>query len=158
MLNVVFGRNNTGGNFILDNRVLFKRYKKPEWFEDDFIKSVLKGIDGAEVLFEEALKDRYGHGISTMMISTGSKTLCCIYYNVAEGKYLNGSMMGKNCVPYLMEIARKRDVYIFLEHYMDIPTEYFEEGLIKVDGKVVGEYDYDDAFSDWGVATEEAED
>lgn len=33
--------------------------------------------------------------------------------------------------------------------FSDDPEEYFEEGLIWKDGKCLGEYDYDDAYSDW---------
>lgn len=153
MLNIIFGRENCKEDYILDTRIYFRRNKEPFWFEDDFVKSFLKGIDGSEVLFEEALKDKFGHGISTEMMSTGCKTLCSIYHD-KENKIFYGSM-GDNCVPYLMEIARRKEVRIFLEHYMDIPKKYFEEGLIYHDGKCLGEYDYDDLFDDWCASMEE---
>ena len=38
-----------------------------------------------------------------------------------------------------------------MEHYADFPEKYFEDGKIAVDGKVAGQYDYDDAFSDWCI-------
>ena len=148
MLDVIFGRDFCREDYILDTRVYFRKHKKPEWFSDLFVQRFLKDIDKCEVLFEEALKDRWGHGISTEMLSTGSKTLCCIYYD-KENKLFYGSAMGDNCVPYLMEISRKKDVRIFLEHYMDISTVYFKEGLVRKDGVVLGEYDYDDAYGDW---------
>lgn len=149
MLNIIFGRENCPDeNYILDTRIYFSRNKKPSWFENDFVKRALKEIEGTEVLFEEALKDKFGHGISSEMICTGCKTLCSIYYDT-DNKIFYGSAMGDNCVPFLMEIAKERDVTIFLEHYMDIPVSYFEEGLICMNGKVLGEYDYDDAFDDW---------
>lgn len=148
MLNIIFGRDFCKQDYVLDTRVYFRRHKKPEWFEDDFVKKFLMGVDGTTVLFEEALKNRWGHGISTDKISTGCKTLCCIYYDT-EGKWFFGSAMGDNCVPYLMEIARNKEVNIFLEHYMDIPNEYFEEGLVRKDGIILGEYDFDDAYGDW---------
>lgn len=50
-----------------------------------------------------------------------------------------------------MEIARTKDVNVFFEHYPDIPTEYFEEGLIRHKGKILGEYDFDDLFMEWCV-------
>ena len=57
--------------------------------------------------------------------------------------------MGDNCVPFLMRIAEKRDVNIFLEHYMEIPKVYFEKEMIYRDGVVLTEDEYDDGFSDW---------
>ena len=149
MLNIIFGRDNCPDqNYVLDTRVYFKRNKEPWWFEDEFVKRFLKVVDGSEVLFEEALKDWRGHGISTEMMSTGCKTLCDIYYDTDE-KWFYGSAMGDNCIPFLIEIAKQKNVNIFLEHYMDFPEEYFDLGIIICKGKVLGQYDYDDAFSDW---------
>ena len=148
MLDVIFGRDFCKEDYVLDTRVYFKKHKKPEWFSDLFVQKFLKDIDKCEVLFEEALKDRWGHGISTEMISTGSKTLCCIYYD-KENKLFYGSAMGDNCVPYLMEISRKKDVRIFLEHMMGITSEYFEEGLIRINGKVVSEKEYIEDYCKW---------
>lgn len=149
MLNIIFGREHCDEKaLVLDNRIWFRKHKKPEWFEDPFVKEFLKKVDNTTVLFEEALKDYRGRGISTEMISSGCKTLCCIYYNIGD-QIFNGSLMGDNCVPFLMEIAKKRDITIMLEHYMEFASEYFEEGLIMFQGKVLGEYDYDDAYSDW---------
>lgn len=154
MLNIIFGRENCTTDYVLDTRIYFSKHKKPEWFEDDFVKRFLKDVDGTEVLFEEALKDVFGRGISTEMISTGCKTLCCIYYDT-KGLTFNGSAMGDNCVKFLMEIASKKDVTIFLEHYMEIPIQYFEEGIIRMEGKVLGEDDYDDGYSNWCATTGE---
>lgn len=150
MLYVTFGRHTAPKGYILDTRIYFSQNKQYWWFEEDFVKRFLKDIDQCEVLFEEALKDRMGRGISTEMMSTGCKTLCDIYFD-EKGRCFYGSAMGDNCVPYLIEIAREKDVYIFLEHYMDIPKEYFEEGIIldMHTKEVLGEYDYDDRFSDW---------
>ncbi len=153
MLNVIFGREHAGDNFVLDARIFFKYNKKPEWFSDPFIKRVLRGIDKCEVLFEEALKDRTGHGISTMMISTGSKTLCCLYFN--PDKVFYGSSMGDNCIPFYMELARSRDISLCFEHYPDISEEYFNEGLLIKDGVVLDEDSFDEAFCDWMAETRE---
>lgn len=152
MLNVIFGRENCD-DFVLDTRVWFRKHKKPEWFEDAFVKEFLKEVDNTTVLFEEALKDYKGRGISTEMISTGCKTLCDIYYG--DGIIFYGSGMGDNCIPFLIRISEMKDVTIVLEHYMDFPEHYFEEGKISCNGKILGQYDYDDAFSAWGLSGEE---
>lgn len=60
-----------------------------------------------------------------------------------------GQLWETNCVPYLMEIVRKKDVDIFLEHFMDIPSRYFEEGLVRKDGVILSELAYEDAYCDW---------
>lgn len=116
------------------------------WFEDDFVKRFIYEIDHSVVLFEEALKDYRERGISTKKISTGCKTLCCIYYDT-ENLVFNGSCLGNNCLPFLVEISEKK----VMEHYTDFPEYYFENGKISVDGKIAGQYDYDDAFSGWYI-------
>lgn len=148
MLDIIFGRENVKGNYILDTRIYFRREKKPEWFQDHFVQRVLKEVDHVDVLFEEALRDRFGHGISTEQISTGSKTLILIYFD-KQDRLFNGSAMGDNCLKFLFEMARKRDIRVFFEHYPYIDSEYFEEGLVTMNGKILGEYDFDDAYCDW---------
>lgn len=95
MLNIVFGRENCE-EFNLDSRMIFRQNKKPEWFQDPFVEEFIKAVDVSEVLFEEVLKDRRGHGISTDVISTGCKTLCYIYY--LDGWFYS-SLTGNSCIP-----------------------------------------------------------
>ncbi len=77
VLNFIIGRENIDLNQVdMDSRVYFKEFKKPEWFLDPFAVRVIKEIDKAEVVFEEALKNRFGHGMSTMELSTGTKPCC----------------------------------------------------------------------------------
>ena len=98
MLHVIFGREEIGEkNYVLDNRIFFRRNKKPEWFEDDFVKEFLYEIDGSKVIAQEALLDYRGRGISTEMISTGCKSLCCIYYCYKDHIF-NGSLIDRKSV------------------------------------------------------------
>lgn len=146
MLYIYIGREHYR-KFPLDSRVDFRQNKKPEWFEDPFVKNFIKEIDGAEVIKGEALIDYRGRGISTEQISTGSKTLCCIYY-LDQPFY--GSLMGDNCIPFLMDIARKKDVTIMIEHYPEIDDSYFKEGIITVDDKLcLSEDEFEDMYLDW---------
>lgn len=114
----------------LDTRVYFRRYSNTFDFYDPFIQSVISGIDKAEVIANGAIKDYRGLFLSVDKLSTGSKTLCSIYFD-KEGRTFYGSMMGDNCAPYLMEIARNKNVTVFYEHFMPIPVKYFDEGLIQ---------------------------
>jgi hypothetical protein len=86
------------------------------------------------------------------MISTGCKSLCNIYFS--DGIIFYGSGMGNNCIPFLVRISEQKDVTIVLEHYMDFPEKYFDEGKVSIDGKVLGQFDYDDAYSNWCASGE----
>jgi hypothetical protein len=37
---------------------------------------------------------------------------------------------------------------------MDFPEKYFDEGKVSIDGKVLGQFDYDDAYSNWCASGE----
>lgn len=147
MLYLIYGRENCD-NFVLDTRIYFRKHKKPEWFEDPFVKEFLKEVDNTEVLFGEALMDYKGRGISTEMISTGCKTLCCIYFD-KDNTIFYGSALGDNCYPFVMRMAKDRDITLVLEHYVYFRQEDFDSSLISCDGKIVDKWGYADAFSKW---------
>lgn len=148
MLNFIIGRENINLDKVdMDSRVYFKEFKKPEWFSDPFAVRVIKEIDQAEVIFEEALKNRFGHGMSSMELSTGTKTLLLLRNR--PGYIYYGSLMGDNCVPFLMELVQnqKDDITLLLEHYMEIPEKY--EGMLKVAGHSVSIYEYEMKIAEW---------
>ena len=48
MLNLIIGRENLDLDKVrMNSRLYFTRYKKPEWFETDFAKRVIKTVDKA---------------------------------------------------------------------------------------------------------------
>ena len=145
MLNITFGRENHEP-FPFSSKSVYTRYKKPEWFEDELVQKFLKDIDKVTVLKDEAFLDRFGRGISSEMISTGSKTLClCLFTNFT----IFGSKMGDNCIPWLLEICKHKDVDMVLEHWMPLEDVNFEDNVICVNGKRVDFDGYEDAYFDW---------
>jgi len=52
MVKIIFGWENCDhSKFVLDSRAYFRKHKKPEWFEDDFVKEFLKPVNGAPLFF-----------------------------------------------------------------------------------------------------------
>ena len=109
----------------------------------------MKEIDGSRVVFEDILKDRYDKNIVSDNISTGCKTLLCIRFLDSLGLVWNGSAMGDNCYPFLLELCEDRDITVFLEHYPYIDSKYFIEGLIGYSGRPLSEIEFDDLYADW---------
>lgn len=152
MLTIIFGRENVPEELkpkvYLASPDFFELYKKPEWFSDPFVQEFLMAIDGTEVLFEEALKDYKGRGISTMMISTGCKTLCCVYFHPERIFY--GSLMGDNCMPFLLRIADKQDITLVFEHCVIFEEEHYVNHVIMNNGKrICNGDDFDDSYAVW---------
>ncbi len=159
MLNFIIGRENIDlAPVHMDSRLYFRR-AKPEWLNDDFARRAILAIDKAKVLNGFALENRFGYGMSSEQLSTGTKTLLLIK-NQPQFIYY-ASLMGDNCVPFLMEIVQEReaagngDVTLLLEHFMDIPNEY--EGMLKVAGRAVSIDEYEDSIAEWCEHREDPE-
>ncbi len=151
MLNFIIGRENIDLGPVRMDSPLYFRKARPDWLNDDFAKRAILAIDQAKVLNGFALENRFGYGMSSEQISTGTKTLLLIK-NQPKFIYY-ASNMGDNCVPFLMEIVKEReevgegDVTLLLEHFMDIPYKY--EGMLKVDGEPVSIDEYEDLIATW---------
>lgn len=102
---------------VFDNRIWFRREIDPKSLNCDFVRRTAKEIDLAEHVRDDVFIDRFGKACPAENLSTGFKSLCCLYFSDGTKRF-NGSMMGDNCVPFLMEIAAEKDVKIYLEHYM----------------------------------------
>ena len=151
MLNFIIGRENIDLGPVHMDSPLYFRKAKPEWLNDGFARRAINAIDKAKVLNGFALENRYGYGMSSEQISTGTKTLLLIKNQLQFIYY--ASNMGGNCVPFLMELVKEReaagmgDITLLLEHFMDIPYEY--EGMLKIDGVPVTIDEYEDAVAEW---------
>ena len=150
MLNLIIGRENTNLDEVcMNSKLYFTRWKKAEWFEDDFAKRVIKTIDQADVLFGEALMNRFGKGMSTEQLCSGTKTLLLMRF-VPDHIYY-GTLMGDNCVPFIKELVEKSEntIHLLLEHYMDFPDDW--EGLLMVNGKPASIEEYEDTICTWSM-------
>lgn len=159
MLNFIIGRENIDLGPVHMDSPLYFRKARPEWLNDDFACRAIAEIDKAKVLNGFALENRFGYGMSSEQISTGTKTLLLIK-NQPQYVYY-ASLMGDNCVPFLMELVKKReeagggDITLLLEHFMLIPDEY--EGMLKVAGQPVTIFEYECLIAEWCEHREDPE-
>lgn len=150
MLNIVFGRENAPEGYVLDTRYYFKHHNKPEWFLNSFVQEFILNVDKATHVMENVFRARNGKLITEDRLSTGCKTLCCIYFEEDRSKYFYGTAMGRNCIPYMCRVACEKEVNLFVEHYMVIPEKYYNLGIVHVNGKLVSDEDeYMDLYSNW---------
>lgn len=152
MLTIIFGRENVPKDkvpsTVLDSPWFFAENKKPEWFEDPFVKEFLKEIDGTDVMFGEALRDDEGYGISSLLLSTGCKTLCCVYYHPEIIFY--GSLLGDNCLPFLLRISDTKDITLVFEHYAVFDDDAYAQHLMVCnDKRIMNIDDYIDEYAIW---------
>lgn len=129
--------------------VIFQKYKEPEWFDDDLVKDIVAGVDRGKVLFQEALADRFGKGMSSEMLSTGSKSLICMRMLPTHTYCL--SYVGENCIPFMYKIAEAGtviDVFCDSSPYMFYPDPIVN--LMSCNGKpIVSFEEFLDMYDDW---------
>lgn len=125
MLNLIFTTKKAKNpdSVIVDCRDYFNRVKEDSWFQDDFVKSIIKGVDRADVVDGCVLRNEFGKVISADHLSTGSKAMICIYE--FPDKIFNITQMGNNVLAWLMQLCEKEDRTVIC--YRDIPIYKLSE-------------------------------
>lgn len=107
---------------IVDVTSYFNFFKKKEWFDDPFVRKVIKEIDNSEVIKGEYIESPVWGGMSPERLSCGVKALilmrCVPKINVYATK------CGDNCSPFILELAESQDVTITLRHYMKFDRDF----------------------------------
>ena len=119
MLHIYFG---DMPEAIYNTEVYFKNTYEEEWFEDDFAKVVIKGVDKSKVLDKHLIQSPVLGMIPPLMLSGGTKTLLLI--KNCPDQIFNASTCGDNCAKYILRIAKKHDVTINLRHVMNFPMPF----------------------------------
>lgn len=157
MIDIIWGRENVPRELVpitvLNSPYFFFKHKDPSWFADPFIQECISAIDHATVITGEVIRDYKGVSVSTEVLSTGTKTLCCMYYDTEHIFY--GSLLGNNCLPFLVRIAENRDITVLFEHYADFTAEDVAKGILRHNGVILDQRAYDCGFSAWNASTEE---
>lgn len=127
MLNIYFG---DMPEAIYNTSVYFDNTYQDEWLTSDFANLVIKKIDKSKVLSSHAIESPVLGVISPERLSGGTKTLL-LMDNQPEEVY-NASTCGDNCAPFILKLAKKKDLTINLRHLMD-----FGKGKFPVDVKIL---------------------
>lgn len=89
---------------------------KPEWFEDDLVKKMIKDVDKSDVIGPYLIISPVLGPIAPTYLSGGVKVLILL---LKEPKFIyNLSNCGDNCAKWILEICKDRDIVAYLEHVM----------------------------------------
>lgn len=127
----------------------FNRHKKKEWFNREDVKQIIKGIDNTIAVKDEYLESPVYGGMSPDRLSTGCKAT--ILLAVLDNPHIYGTRCGNNCVPYILDIARNKDIAMTLHHCMEFPVSGFEAYIVEKDVIVNTRKDFiNEFYSIWG--------
>ncbi len=116
-----------------------------EWFQDLFVQAILKDIDNCiydsttEKCIDLAVPE---NRFSVDDLSTGSKLLILLYEWEYDEIRVYGSLFGDNCAPWLLKIAKSRDIIIDLKHFLHFPENEFEAFSVYENRKYFDYHDY----------------
>lgn len=125
MLNIIFGDCEES---IYNTDVFFDNTFDSEWLNDEFAKKVIYAIDKSEVAGPNAINSPYLGVIPPEKLAGGTKTLLLIR-NLPD-MIFNASTCGDNCAPFILELAKDRDITINLRHLMDFGKNCFEATIL----------------------------
>lgn len=162
MLKIIMGTENvdkylpTGLKFVLTTNERFNSVKKAKWFEDDFVKKVIRDIDKAEVELGFAVRSlETGDGYSVNDLSGGAKYLI-LMYELRNSGLVFRTTMGGNCTDLMEQLVKiyeqeGKDLYMVTNYFYDwnydnIKEVYYVNWDVAVHNKSEA---YNKAFEPW---------
>lgn len=136
MLKIVFGEVEHG---VYHPPTYFDNQYEDHWITNPLSVEMIKDIDKSEVVGTHLIESPVLGPISTKEISGSVKTLILMAFD-ESGKIFNASSCGDNCVKWIVEIGKRKDLTINLHHVMDFSSVPVFEAVMLNTGVVVHSY------------------
>ena len=110
-----------------DAPTYFNNTYEDEWLEDPFVQQMIWDVDKSKVISPRIIDSPVLGPITPRELSGGVKVLILL---LKDNSWIyNISNCGDNCAKWILEIAKKKDLTVYLEHVMKFP-EPFEIKLL----------------------------
>lgn len=113
---------------IFNTDIYFNNVYEDSWLTDPFAVRVIKAIDRSEVLGPHAVQSPILGVISPEKLAGGTKTI--LLMKNCPDLVFNASTCGDNCAPFILELAKNRDLTINLRHLMNFGKKPFEAYIL----------------------------
>ena len=113
---------NTGIEYLNDAPAYFDNVYEDEWLEDDLVKEKIRDVDHSEVLTPHIIESPVLGAITPRELSGGVKVLILMLKD--DSFIYNMSNCGNNCAKWVLKIAEKKDLTVFLRHIMRFEGEF----------------------------------
>ncbi|MBU5478748.1 DUF4869 domain-containing protein [Eubacterium sp. MSJ-13] len=111
----------------------FDNVYEDEWLEDPFVKEMIEDVDSSKVINAHIIESPVLGAITPKELSGGVKVLILMLKD--DSFVYNMSNCGNNCAKWILKIARKKDLVVYLRHIMHFEGEF--EIQIMNTGKIV---------------------
>lgn len=93
----------------------FDSFYEREWFDDPFVKQMVLDVDQTVVYSALSMESEYLGIISCKELSGSVKNLILAY---KTDNIIDASFCGDNCAKWFIEIGKRKDLIITLQHIM----------------------------------------
>lgn len=122
-----------GVEYMKDAPSYFNNVYEDEWLEDDFVKEMILDVDSSKVISPHIIESPVLGAITPKELSGGVKVLILMLKD--DSFVYNMSNCGNNCAKWILKIAEKKDLTVYLQHVLRFTGEF--EIMIMNTGKIV---------------------
>ena len=122
-----------GVEYMKDAPSYFNNVYEDEWLEDDFVKEMILDVDSSKVISPHIIESPVLGAITPKELSGGVKVLILMLKD--DSFVYNMSNCGNNCAKWILKIAEKKDLIVYLQHMLRFTGEF--EIMIMNTGKIV---------------------
>lgn len=122
-----------GVEYMKDAPSYFNNVYEDEWLEDDFVKEMILDVDSSKVISPHIIESPVLGAITPKELSGGVKVLILMLKD--DSFVYNMSNCGNNCAKWILKIAEKKDLTVYLQHMLRFTGEF--EIMIMNTGKIV---------------------
>ena len=105
-----------GVEYIEDAPSYFDNVYEDEWIEDPFVKDMILDVDKSTVISAHIIDSPVLGAITPKELSGGVKVLILMLKD--DTFIYNMSNCGDNCAKWILDIAEKKDLTVYLQHIM----------------------------------------
>lgn len=105
-----------------DAPAYFDNVYEDEWMEDAFVKEMIQDIDSSSVVSAHVIESPILGAITPKELSGGVKVLILMLKD--DSFIYNMSNCGNDCAKWILEIAKKKDLTVYLQHIMHFEGEF----------------------------------
>jgi hypothetical protein len=122
-----------GTEYMQDAPSYFDNVYEDEWMEDAFVKEMIQDVDHSKVISAHIIVSSVLGPITPKELSGSVKVLILMLKD--DSFIYNMSNCGNNCAKWILKIAEKKDLTVYLQHILRF-EEPFEIEIMNT-GKIV---------------------
>jgi hypothetical protein len=122
-----------GIDYLEDAQSYFDNVFEDEWIEDSLVKQMIKDVDRSEVRSARVIESPVLGAITPRELSGGVKVLILMLKD--DSFIYNASNCGDNCAKWILEIAKRKDLTVYMQHLLNFEGKFTIE--IMNTGKIV---------------------